>query len=1231
MKETIRSSSGGLAVLALVLPLGLACCQANAAVTILGAQYQPDQMFPEYDCFWHDGNYPTSCQTNVQGATVHVYVKNTNTAPVTIDDATLAGYYLKTVIKKSTASWNPDEQNSIYFYWDDPPQDILDAGEPVWYRFDPPTIPAGGVAQVAVRLRSVPTTPTITVGVATSAGTVFRNITIDAHAPQLASIGYSDDLRKVYLHWRRSGGAAPTSVWLDGTNVTSLTTTVSDPSVNFGASVVSLTNALPFFSYHVFQGVYADGKTATASQRAWTNKFIYASYSSFVFTADYTGADWIAEATDHGLNNVQMTLGDMGSYMGTSAGQAEMRAHGYGYTIMDYTKLNPIDPDMWFLNDEPDGEEDNQSNTHCGTGYRIPCGGGHNAGTLVLKEIAHGEDLRARRPNVPTVVNLDNTLKPQSYFTWGQAVDILQFDNYYQRRLSDSYWRFPQLIPLYRKATFVYAHARVGCAGAEPNPSNQLLYSCEWKCPYTDCGVHNGEVWPFATPESRRIEVYYSLAGGSKGLGYWWFKPGYPSNGLADQDTAAARNLWKEIGLLGNEIKTARPLLVTSTPVDLTIAPSANVWAHALASGTDRIILLVVNDNYYNDQAGCHYAPVGNATVTVTLPSWMQTSPTAFEISAVGLSDVSAALNGNQLQVNLGTLNLTRMIVLTTDPQLRTAIQQRYTQEVEPHVRNFASELFTNNPPRITQQPSSLSVAEGGTANLITIASGTSPLSYRWQKSQLNLSNGGHYSGCATPTLTISGVDSSDLGSYRCVVSNAYGSATSSPATLTLATNIFGSVTLTNIPPLPGDTTNDARAITPDGRWVVGLSGSRGFLHAVNTTNVVNVFTPDGAGSSIVTGVGSRTENGQREVVIAGLSSGWHADFMTTNGTDFGSKRRDVNLGKAPAAVVANGLAGTASDIFYSTWWDAKANNNQIYVGKMFGAWPMSPAAGTVIWDTNGVSAGPAAAHGVSSTGRAVGFTNSTKANYVLDWNGSGRATAWYFNGLNGTTAGEAWAVSANGTIIFGQSPVSGGRAGSWPYKALVTSNSPGVLQSVRELPGFLDTTGTAGSAGVPYGCTVDGKYAVGMSYRGMEKAALWDTRDPNSTNWTVVDLTELALANGSPDLFSRLVRAYSVGTNAAGDLVIAGVGLDTNTPAGLRAFVMTVALSTAPVVPAPRVTMSGAYPDVLIFTFQTFADPNIRVLPGVHDRPGSANHLDHDCLCARHRSFDQPVRLQSA
>ena len=59
-----------------------------------------------------------------------------------------------------------------------------------------------------------------------------------------------------------------------------------------------------------------------------------------------------------------------------------------------------------------------------------------------------------------------------------------------------------------------------------------------------------------------------------------------------------------------------------------------------------------------------------------------QASPAAFGISAAGLSDVSTVLNGNQLQLNLGTLNLVEMIVVTTDPTLRPTIQTRYTSLV---------------------------------------------------------------------------------------------------------------------------------------------------------------------------------------------------------------------------------------------------------------------------------------------------------------------------------------------------------------------------------------------------------------------------------------------------------------------------------------------------------------------------------------------------------------------
>jgi hypothetical protein len=659
---------------------------------------------------------------------------------------------------------------------------------------------------------------------------VNTNITIDANAPQLASIGYSSDRTKVYLHWRRhagaGAGAAPASVWMDGVNVTANTTTVGDPSVNFASSVITLAAPFTFMSYHVYQGVYADGKTATASQRAWTNKFIHASYGNFELTESYSAADWVAEASDHGFNNVQVNVGEIGGYMFTAAGRADCLARGYGYTTGDKSKFNPIDPDMFFINDETDAEDYNMRRTFCNTGYNLPCD--HSPmGILTPRTIEEGETLRALRPLTPTSVNMDGTHKPENYYSYGQAVDILQADPYYQRRLADVYWRDQQVIPLYQKATYIYAVARGVTCAAEPNPSNLLLYSCEWKCDAEGkCDApYVGQVWPFPTPEARRIEIYYALAGGAKGLGYWWFPKGYPSNGLADQSKATARALWKELGLLGNEIKTAQPLLVTGHPVDLPLTTSANVWARALASRTDTIILLAVNDDYYNDLAGCHYTQISNATVTATLPSWMVGGPTgevptAFEISASGLSDVSTQPSGNQLQVNLGTLKLTRMIVLTRDAQLRSTLQQRYDQSVRPGICNFAPELCINYPPSIAQQPANQRVVPGGTAFFTVVAGGTSPLRYQWQKNNTNLNNGGHYSGCTNLTLTIANADANDAANYRCIVTNAHGSTNSSAATLTV-TNSFVPPTIVQ---QPANQTVDAGGTA---NFIVSASGSQ--------------------------------------------------------------------------------------------------------------------------------------------------------------------------------------------------------------------------------------------------------------------------------------------------------------------------------------------------------------------------------------------------------------------
>ena len=114
------------------------------------------------------------------------------------------------------------------------------------------------------------------------------------------------------------------------------------------------------------------------------------------------------------------------------------------------------------------------------------------------------------------------------------------------------------------------------------------------------------------------------------------------------------------------------------------------------------------------------------------------------------------------------------------------------------------------------------------------------------------------------------------------------------------------------------------------------------------------------------------------------------------------------------------------------------------------------------------------------------------------------------------------------------------------------------------------------------------------MSYRGLEKAVLWDTSNPNPAKWTIVDLTDVVAANGMLNGFVRLSRAYSVGTNAAGALVIVGVGLDTNSPVKTRAFLMTVSPPIAALAFPPTVTISGLYSTGFTCSFVSLANPSL-------------------------------------
>jgi len=100
------------------------------------------------------------------------------------------------------------------------------------------------------------------------------------------------------------------------------------------------------------------------------------------------------------------------------------------------------------------------------------------------------------------------------------------------------------------------------------------------------------------------------------------------------------------------------------------------------------------------------------------------------------------------------------------------------------------SELVSsNNPvstpkssaPTLTTQPLSQTVTAGQPATFGVVATGTAPLGYQWQK------DGANISGATSASYTTPATTSGDNGStFRVVVSNSAGSATSSAATLTV-------------------------------------------------------------------------------------------------------------------------------------------------------------------------------------------------------------------------------------------------------------------------------------------------------------------------------------------------------------------------------------------------------------------------------------------------------------
>ncbi len=155
-------------------------------------------------------------------------------------------------------------------------------------------------------------------------------------------------------------------------------------------------------------------------------------------------------------------------------------------------------------------------------------------------------------------------------------------------------------------------------------------------------------------------------------------------------------------------------------------------------------------------------------------------------------------LDGTNL-VNGGTNYLiggTHIIGATNATLTISTVESNDSGNYQVIVTNFAGSVtstppalltVTNNPPTITTQPTSQTVAIS--SNVAFSVNGPAPLPpyfFQWLSNGTNLVNGGRLSGATNATLRINNAQTNDDGNYSVIVYNVGGSVASSNAVLTV-------------------------------------------------------------------------------------------------------------------------------------------------------------------------------------------------------------------------------------------------------------------------------------------------------------------------------------------------------------------------------------------------------------------------------------------------------------